>query len=118
LASTVLQAHHSQAATYDSNKQVKLEGKLVQFLFRNPHSFVQVEAPDEHGVTQRWSIEWGGAASLGNQGVQKDTLKVGDHIVISGNPSRSPGEFRMKMNTMRRPSDGFTWGTRPGEVVD
>ena len=40
-------AHHSFASTYDLAKQVKVEGKMVQFLFRNPHSFVHVEAPDE-----------------------------------------------------------------------
>ena len=46
-------AHHSFAATYFEDKTEKIQGKLVQFLFRNPHSFVQVEAEDEHGVMQR-----------------------------------------------------------------
>ena len=50
-------AHHSFASTYDLGKTVKIEGKLVQFLFRNPHSFVHVEATDEKGETQRWAIE-------------------------------------------------------------
>src|SRR5213080_1863237 len=58
-------AHHSFAATYFEDKTVKIEGKLVQFLFRNPHSFVHVEAPDESGVMQRWAVEWGGAGQLG-----------------------------------------------------
>jgi hypothetical protein len=53
-------AHHSFAATYFDNV-VTIEGELVQFLFRNPHSFVQVMAPDPQGTTQRWAIEWSGA---------------------------------------------------------
>jgi hypothetical protein len=110
--------HHSFAAVYNSKKEITLEGKLVQFLFRNPHSYVQVEAADENGVVQRWSVEWGGAAALGGQGVKKDTFKVGDHVILVGNPSRTPGEYRMKLNSLKRPSDGLTWGTRPGEVVD
>ena len=36
-------AHHSFAATYDESKTITLEGRMVQFSFRNPHSFVQVE---------------------------------------------------------------------------
>jgi hypothetical protein len=118
LAGTTAYAHHSFAAVYNSKKEIKLEGKMVQFLYRNPHSYVQIEAPDENGVVQRWSVEWGGAASLSGQGVQRDTFKVGDHVVITGNPSRTPGEYRVKMNTLRRPSDGLSWGTKPGEVVD
>ena len=111
-------AHHSIGATYDAKKDVKIEGKLVQFLFRNPHSFVHIEALDEAGKTQRWAVEWGGAGALGGQGVTRNSLKVGDVVVITGNPSRTPGEHRLKMNTLKRTSDGFGWGTRPGEVVD
>lgn len=38
-------AHHSFAATYDETKTQTIEGKIVQFLYRNPHSFVHVDAP-------------------------------------------------------------------------
>ena len=111
-------AHHSIAGTYDQGREVKVEGKLVQFLFRNPHAFVHIEAPDENGVTQRWAVEWGGAAQLSGQGVKRDTLKSGDIVTITGNPGRNPADHRLKMNTLKRKSDGFGWGTRPGEVVD
>jgi hypothetical protein len=118
LAGTTAYAHHSFAAVYNSKKEITLEGKMVQFLYRNPHSYVQVEAPDENGMMQRWSVEWGGAASLAGQGVQRDTFKIGDHVIITGLPSRTPGEYRVKMNTLKRPSDGLTWGTKAGETVD
>ena len=45
-------AHHSFAATYFEDKTVTVDGKLVQFMFRNPHSFVHVEAPDEKGMVR------------------------------------------------------------------
>ena len=38
-------AHHSFTATYDENTTIKIEGELVQFMFRNPHAFVHVLAP-------------------------------------------------------------------------
>jgi hypothetical protein len=111
-------AHHSFSAVYNQKETVKLEGKLVQISIRNPHSFVSVEAADPEGNVQRWSGEWGGAAQLAGQGVDQNTLKVGDHIVVTGSPSRAPGEYRVLVRTIDRPRDGFTWGRGRGQVVD
>jgi hypothetical protein len=111
-------AHHSFAAVYNVKESVKLEGNLVQFVFRNPHSFVFIEAPDQEGKIQRWSLEWGGAGQLAGQGVQQKTLNVGDHVIVTGQPSRAPGEFRVLLKTLKRPSDGFSWGTKQGETFD
>jgi hypothetical protein len=116
-AATSAIAHHSYGATYDMNKEVKLEGKLVQFVYRNPHSFVTLQAPDASGAQQRWAVEWSGTGQLGGQGVTRESLRAGDQIVIVGRPSRVTGEYRLLMVSLKRPSDGFSWGTR-GEVVD
>jgi hypothetical protein len=118
LAIATASAHHSFGATYEVSKEIKLEGKIVQFVYRNPHSFVHVEAPDAAGVVQRWAIEWGGTAQLTGQGVTRETLKVGDQVSVVGRPSRVPGEYRVLMVNLVRPSDGFTWGRRANEVVD
>ena len=109
-------AHHSFAATYSEKETMTLTGKIVQFSFRNPHSFVQVEV-DDGKEKVRWAVEWAGAAQLANSGVQNDTLKYGDTVVITGNPGRNPADHRMRMRTVKRP-DGFTWGNKPGQVVD
>lgn len=118
LAVTAADAHHSYGATYDTAKEITLEGKLVQFVYRNPHSFVHVQAPDEHGALQRWSVEWSGTSQLTRQGVERQSLRVGDEVVIVGRPSRVPGEYRALMLQLTRPADGFTWGQRPDEVVE
>ena len=118
LASATLYAHHSFASTYEEAKKVTVEGKLVQFLWRNPHSFVHVMAPDEKGEMQRWAVEWGGAGQLGEQGVTRETLKPGDTVRITGNPGRNPEDHRLRMITLVRPSDGFTWGQKKGESFD
>jgi len=117
-AAISVRAHHSFAATYDESKTAKIEGTLVQFLFRNPHSFVHVMAPDENGQMQRWAVEWGGVGQLAGQGVTRETLKTGDVVVITGNPGRNPADHRIRMVTLRRPLDGFGWGDRPGQTVD
>jgi hypothetical protein len=111
-------AHHSFSATYEVGKQVKIEGNIVQFVYRNPHSFVHVETHEADGSAQRWAIEWGGTVQLDRQGVKRDTLRLGDHVIVVGRPSRVPGEYRMLMVNLTRPSDGFTWGRSVTDVVD
>jgi hypothetical protein len=118
-AGTRAYAHHSFAATYHEDQTITIEGELVQFLFRNPHSFVHVNVTEKDGTVRRYAVEWGGAGQLGGQGVNQQTLKVGDKVVITGSPGRGyPKEARVRMVTLRRPSDGFDWGRRPGQVVD
>ena len=111
-------AHHSQVAVYHSNTEQKIEGELVQVMIRSPHSWVHVEAKDEKGEIQRFAIEWGGAAQLRNAGVDGKTLKVGDKVRITGRPGRNAMDHRLLMMFIERPSDGWSWGNKPGEVVD
>jgi hypothetical protein len=90
----------------------------VQFLFRNPHSVLHVLVPDGSGGTTRWAIEWQGASQLGARGVSAQTLRPGDPVIVTGNPGRVATEHRMLLVTIKRTTDGFGWGARPGEVVD
>jgi hypothetical protein len=103
-------AHHSFAATYFEDKTEKVEGELVQFLFRNPHSFVHVETKDASGNVVRYAVEWGAGLQLNQQGVTRDTLKPGDHVIVTGNPGRNPEDHRLRMRSITRPSDGWKWG--------
>jgi len=111
-------AHHSLGATYEGDKEVKLEGKIVQLLLRNPHSFLQIDVPDKDGTMQRWSLEWRSSGQLGQAGIKRDTLKAGDDVVITANPSRTKGDNRGALKTLHRTSDGFGWGTRQGETIE
>jgi hypothetical protein len=103
-------AHHSFPATYFTDQQTSISGTVVQFLFRNPHSFVHVMAPDKDGKMQRWAIEWGGGAALARERITSTTLKPGDKVTISGNPGRVAADHRIRMQKITRPSDGWTWG--------
>jgi hypothetical protein len=111
-------AHHSLAATYHADQEIKLDGKIIDFLFRNPHSYLQIEAPDDKGEMQRWSLEWRASGQLGQQGIKRDTLKVGDEVVVTINPSRTAADHRGALKTLHRKSDGFGWGTNPGDTSE
>lgn len=104
-----VQAHHSFAATYFEDKVQRIEGDLVQFLYRNPHSYVHVEAPDDRGVTQRWAVEWAAGQQLTQHGITRVTLHAGDHVIIEGSPGRNPEDHRLRMRKITRPSDGWSW---------
>ena len=42
-------AHHSFAGTYVEGQLMKIEGKVVEFNIRNPHSFITIEVTDKDG---------------------------------------------------------------------
>jgi hypothetical protein len=113
----VAEAHHSYAATFDVDHHINLHGKVTQFGFRNPHSYIQLEVADGKGATARWSIEWSGTASLSSQGITPGTLKVGDVVKVVASPSRVKGEMRAQVVSLVRERDGLTWGLK-GEKVD
>lgn len=102
-------AHHSFTATYDETQKVKIEGEIAQFLFRNPHSMIHVSAPGPDGAVHRWAIEWAGVSALSGSGVTHESLRIGDHVVVTGNPGRNPEEYRLRLLSLERPADGFSW---------
>jgi len=118
LISTFAGAHHSFQATYDMDSMIEIKGKLVQMNFRNPHSSVMVMAPDKEGNMQRWGVEWGGASLLMRQGLTRTSFKPGDEVVITGQPSREETDYRMRMESIIRPSDGFGWGFDEDQTFD
>jgi hypothetical protein len=103
-------AHHSFAATYVEEKSVSIEGELVQFELRNPHSWVYVMAKDENGEMQKYGAEWANATRLKQGGMTEETLKPGDIVTITGAPGRKVDEHRIHLKKIVRPADGWTWG--------
>ena len=119
LLSLPAEAHHSFSGTYDVSKEITLKGKIVEVSFRSPHSFFFIEAPDSGGTTQRWAIEAASAAQFQQQGVSRNSFKIGDPVEVVANPARSATitSFRGRLLKITRTSDGKSWGARPGETV-
>ena len=114
-----LYAHHSFSATYDQAKTVTIEGKVTQFLLRNPHSFVDVDVTEKDGSKTRYVVEWAAPAQLAGK-VDRDTLKPGDHVIIKGSPGRNTEDHRVRLLTFHRPKDTshpaeWSWGLLPDE---
>jgi len=110
-ASAPLFAHHSFASTYFEDQRTTIQGTLVEFLYRSPHSFVTVEASDPKTQQPvRWTIEWASPTRLGREGVNPGTLRPGDQVTVLGHPGRKAEEHRLHMWGIARSSDGWKWG--------
>ena len=75
-------AHHSFSAEFDSNKQVTLEGKVVQMEWVNPHSWLQIDVPKADGTVERWRIEGGSPSVLLRLGWNRNSLPPGLKIKV------------------------------------
>lgn len=104
-----LVAHHSGSAAYFEDKSQTIEGRLVQFIYRNPHSFVHIDVPDASGTMSRFVVEWVSGQALSGLGITRETLKAGDTVVVTGAPGRNAGEHKLLMRSIVRPKDGWKW---------
>ena len=97
-------AHHSFAGTYIENQVMKIEGRVVEFNIRNPHSFILIEVAEKDGKKVRWGGEWGGVTQLSQGGVTRFTLEVGDHLIIEGAPPRDSLDKKLLVRKVWRPA--------------
>ena len=104
---TPLSAHHSFAATYFEDQSVKIDGKVTAFLYRNPHSFVEMETVDAQGIATKWVAEWFSSGRLARINIDADTFKPGDRVIITGAPGRDANDHRVHLKTIDRPADGL-----------
>jgi len=74
-------AHHS-FAMFDREHPKTLVGAIKEFQWTNPHSWIQIEAPDDKGVVKEWSIESLSTGTLSRQGWRPGTFKPGDKVTI------------------------------------
>ena len=109
LAASAAYAHHSFARDYAEEKQISLEGDIISFEYRSPHAWVYFNAPDTTGVVRRFGAEWANPRRLEQQGVGASDLRPGDHVIVSGAPSRSATTYNVHLKSIRRPADGWSW---------
>jgi hypothetical protein len=104
LMSAALAAHHSFAGTYIEGQLTKIEGKVVEFNVRNPHSFIVIEVEEKDGKKVKWGGEWGSVTQLSQGGVNRFTLEVGDYLIIEGAPPRDSTDKKVLVRKVSRPA--------------
>jgi len=84
LAVLPTRAHHSFAAEYDQNKQIKVTGIVSKVEWTNPHSHMYVDVKDDKGAVTNWNFEFGSPNNLFRGGWTRNTVKAGDQVTIEG----------------------------------
>jgi hypothetical protein len=104
-------AHHS-FAMFDQTKTVVLKGKVLEFQWTNPHSWIEMEVPNGRGGVDKWSIELNSPNNLARQGWKRTMLKPGDEVTVTINPLRD-GKKGGLFNTVLLPNGTMMGGERP-----
>jgi Family of unknown function (DUF6152) len=86
VSSVPMIAHHGTAA-FDVKRMVTVTGTITNFEFVNPHVQVYWEAKNDKGEAEMWQGELTAPNKLIRAGWDKHTLKPGDKVTVTGNPS-------------------------------
>ena len=77
-------AHHSFIAEYDANQPVKITGTVTKVEWTNPHIWFFVDVKDPQGKVTNWGFSGGPPGVLQRRGITRDSLKIGDTVVVEG----------------------------------
>ena len=93
LTSVPFLAHHGDAGRYEESTVV-MTGTVVEVQLVDPHSIIVIDIPNEKGQVVRWQAELGGRNALAkNFGWNKNTLKFGDKLTITGRKVKSGAPY-------------------------
>ena len=86
-------AHHS-TANFDRTKETTITGTVQYFGFTNPHSYIDIDAPD--AATKKvahYKVFAAGRVLLARYDWKPTDMKAGDKVTITGFPDRKDPHF-------------------------
>jgi hypothetical protein len=88
VTATPVIAHHSFAAEFDASQPVRLKGTVTKIEWMNPHAYFYIDVKDASGKITSWGLEMGSPNGLMRQGWTRNSMKVGDEIVVEGSRAK------------------------------
>jgi hypothetical protein len=110
LLSARVAGHHSFADYYLEEDTIEVEGDIVEFQYRNPHSWIHLVGMDSFGRQKLYAAEWASVSRLERDGITRNTLRQGDSVRIWASPSRNPNDHKIRLKRIERRSDRWQWG--------
>jgi hypothetical protein len=95
-------AHHSFSAEFDSEKQVRLEGKVVKMEWSNPHTWLYLDVEKPDGKVEHWAVEGGAPGVLLRNGWNRNSLPAGTKIIVNGFQAKD-GSLRANSRSIEFP---------------
>ena len=89
----LLQAHHSFAVHFVSDRMVTVSGTVKLFRYANPHGMLLFDVEDEAGNIIQWRAETNSPSILRRRGWDKNVLKAGDEVTVTGFPGRTQTNY-------------------------
>ena len=97
-------AHHPPR--FDRCQLYTIEGDVQRIDWGNPHVKLSVKTAD--GMT--YDLVWRSIQQLSLAGVQKEAVKVGDHVVATGSKrSDDAAHVSILLSEIHKASDGLEW---------
>jgi Family of unknown function (DUF6152) len=84
LLSPPLRAQNGFSTTYDSDRQVKLNGAVTRIEWVNPHAFFFINVRDASGIITNWAVEIGNPLDLEGAGWKRTSIHIGDVVSVEG----------------------------------
>lgn len=88
LMSVPLVAHHG-AAALDTGKEITLKGTVTEWIWSNPHCFLQFDAKDDSGTVRNWAVETQNPTSMTQRGWSRTSFKAGDAVTVTLEPVKN-----------------------------
>ena len=88
VVSSSLPAHHGKGA-FEMDKLTVLKGTVMKFEFINPHTLIYVDAIGDKGAVEHWIAESSSNNHLGRGGYDKNSLKPGEQVVVTGHRAKN-----------------------------
>ena len=96
-AARPMTAHHSWQV--DRARVVALKGTVTSFAFSNPHVQIYFDVRDANGNFEKWSAGGASPNRLSRSSWNRDTLKPGDEITVTGHRARD-GSNVLRFNSV------------------
>jgi Family of unknown function (DUF6152) len=115
VAAIPVTAHHSFAAEFDAAQPITIKGKVTKISWTNPHVWIYLNVPDEkNSKVENWGFEMGAPQQVRARGWSRETLKVGDELIVEGSKARD-GSNRMNARNVTWAATGKKLGAASSE---
>ena len=88
LSGMAVGAHHSWNTVFSEDKPLVLRGTISKVELVNPHGWIWIDVKAADGAVTKWGIEGGSPNGLIRNGITKDSLTIGEELVVRGYGSR------------------------------
>jgi hypothetical protein len=108
-ATAPLIAHHG-AATFDTGKELTMQGTVTEWVWSNPHCFLKFDVTEKDGTVRHWTVETSNPPDMVNRGWSRRSFKGGEKVKVVVEPVKSGNPVGRLLNVTF--ADGKILSTR------